>query len=234
MAICRVAVYIGIGRLVESDVAVADLHELKSFGAPVWPSSFDVGTPPAMVHTTPVPAHAMQRRNPRRSMPSDPCTKFVIIPPPAHDCGRTHFYSPGIIPAAARVFWNSGARYVTMPRQARNNRHGSGRKLALFEQIRHAASERGVQPGALADAQRPRCRGPGAGGLSARLSFVRRPFRAGCARLAAGHRAQHLFHLAAPARNGSRRWNSTSRRTPSPRMRPMPNRHCYKRRRSAR
>ena len=35
----------------------------------VAPSSFDVSTPPLIVQSTPVPAHAMHLRNPRRSMP---------------------------------------------------------------------------------------------------------------------------------------------------------------------
>ena len=71
--------HILVGGLVEADVAVADLNEAEtccSFGrlcaaAPgVAAKSLDVGTPPAMVQSKPVPAHAMQLRKLRRSMPS--------------------------------------------------------------------------------------------------------------------------------------------------------------------
>jgi hypothetical protein len=43
-------------------VAVADLDELKNPSlSPDAPSKLDLGTPPAMVQTSPEPAHAMQQ-----------------------------------------------------------------------------------------------------------------------------------------------------------------------------
>src|SRR5437588_12784387 len=64
------------------------------------PSACDTGTPPAKVHTRPVPAHAMHFKNPRRSIPS-PLPLFVSLtlsplrdrrPPAAHEnCTRRCF-----------------------------------------------------------------------------------------------------------------------------------------------
>jgi len=78
------SVYVGVGRSVESNVAIADLDELKSFGAAVVTKQ---GTPPVMVQATPEPAQAMQRRKPRRSMPSELLRMSVMKKASAcHDC----------------------------------------------------------------------------------------------------------------------------------------------------
>ncbi len=54
--------YIGIRGSVKADMTVADLHEREVLA--------EAGTPPAKLQTTPVPAHCMHLRKPRRSMPS--------------------------------------------------------------------------------------------------------------------------------------------------------------------
>ena len=78
--------------LVEADVAVADLDEAETSRAlrvtppPAAPvaaaKSLEVGTPPAIVHRRPVPAHAMQLRKLRRSIPSLATTSGWLLRQP--------------------------------------------------------------------------------------------------------------------------------------------------------
>ena len=79
--------YVLVGGLVEADVAVADLDEAEEAafasgavmrGGPAA-KSLEVGTPPAMVQRTPVPAQAMQVRKLRRSMPSSARTVGSVV-----------------------------------------------------------------------------------------------------------------------------------------------------------
>ena len=63
---------VGIGRLVETDMAVADLQERQPTGSaavasPIMP--MERGMPPAIVHRTPVPAQVMHSRILRRLTP---------------------------------------------------------------------------------------------------------------------------------------------------------------------
>ena len=49
------------------------MRRISTAAPAVAANSFDVGTPPAIVHNSPVPAHAMQLRKLRRSIPSLAC-----------------------------------------------------------------------------------------------------------------------------------------------------------------
>jgi hypothetical protein len=44
-----------------------------------WPKTRETGTPPANVHTNPVPAQAMHFKKPRRSMPSGLISPFGLV-----------------------------------------------------------------------------------------------------------------------------------------------------------
>ena len=75
-----------VGRLVEADVAVADLHEAESPGpcaiiggcAIACPSGAAFNTPPDIVQTAPVPTHAMHFRKCRRSSSCSSSCDFTI------------------------------------------------------------------------------------------------------------------------------------------------------------
>ena len=59
-----------IGRLVEADMAVADLHEAEAVVRGGVMCFLAEGHAAFQAHKTPVPAQAMHSRKPRRSMPS--------------------------------------------------------------------------------------------------------------------------------------------------------------------
>ena len=73
---------IRIGGLVEADMAVADLQECQparlgaAVASPMMPT--ERGTPPATVHSTPVPAQVMHSRILRRLTPSSRCEVIPI------------------------------------------------------------------------------------------------------------------------------------------------------------
>src|SRR5579864_6833018 len=59
------------------------------------PSARDTGTPPAKVHTRPVPAHAMHFKNPRRSIPSPLrlSVSLTLSPPRDHHEFARHLHT---------------------------------------------------------------------------------------------------------------------------------------------
>ena len=72
---------IRIGRLVEADMAVADLQEgealaLPAAASPMIPSEW--GTPPATVHSTPVPTQVMHSSTLRRLTPSSRSESLIV------------------------------------------------------------------------------------------------------------------------------------------------------------
>jgi RNA polymerase sigma-70 factor (ECF subfamily) len=99
----------------------------------VWPSSFEDGTPPAMVHTTPDPAQAMQRRNPLRSMLS---VSVFINASVCQDDRASDFIPPGINSIAAESAYLAkapGEACATWTDYA--GKEFAMEKQALFEQI---------------------------------------------------------------------------------------------------